>query len=57
MFDACLSKHSYCDKGCDNMTAIIVQFKSTKRPLSPSAECVTEKRIKTDESECAVESV
>lgn len=59
MFDSCLSEYNlYSDTGCDNMTAIIVQFKSgsLKRPLSPSAEGVSEKRAKTDECESNVES-
>lgn len=57
MFDSCLSKYNlYSDTGCDNMTAIIVQFKSVnlKRPLSPSMVGVTEKRAKTDECESNV---
>lgn len=51
MFDSCLSDCCYSERGCDNMTAIVVQFKTLKRPLSPSAEGVEEKRLKSDESE------
>lgn len=57
MFDSCLSEHSF-SHGCDNMTAIIVQFKSSnlKRPLSPSSEGVAEKMAKTDQSESNVDT-
>lgn len=61
MFDHCLAPHTKGDgTGCDNMTAIIVQFKSNntnaKRPASPLEEGSEndKKRSKTETSDSDV---
>lgn len=57
MFDHCLAPHTLCDgQGCDNMTAVIVQFKgknSLKKPLTDPEESGRSKRLKLDEEEVA----
>ena len=60
LFDHCLAPKTFGDgTGCDNMTAVIVQFrpelanssdiKSVKRAASPT-ECDSTKRPRTEES-------
>lgn len=56
MFDHCLAPNTLCDgTGCDNMTAIIVQFKDSKffslkkRQLNES--CEAEESIKKQKTE------
>lgn len=59
MFDHCLAPNTAGDgTGCDNMTAIIVQFKSSllKRSSSDSSDDVAAKRAKTEENHSEVES-
>lgn len=54
MFEHCLAPDTMCDgTGCDNMTAIIVQFKTNllKRSASPEPEESEIKRAKTDDSQ------
>ncbi|KAF5283184.1 hypothetical protein FQR65_LT02696 [Abscondita terminalis] len=54
MFDHCLAPNTMCDgTGCDNMTAIIVQFKNNicKRTAQPDEESENIKRVKTDQPE------
>lgn len=57
MFDHCLAPNTMGDgTGCDNMTAIIVQFKPSilKRAASPTLEVVDTveaKRQKTEEAD------
>lgn len=54
MFDHCLAPDTMCDgTGCDNMTAIIVQFKNNicKRAAQPVEESENTKRVKTDQPE------
>lgn len=59
MFDHCLAPNTMGDgTGCDNMTAIIVQFKSAsglKRPASPEPEI--SKRAKTEDKQDAPKPV
>ncbi|XP_057656082.1 probable protein phosphatase CG10417 isoform X3 [Diorhabda carinulata] len=53
MFDHCLAPNTLGDgTGCDNMTAIIVQFKTNimKRSASPRADNDNSKRAKTEET-------
>lgn len=53
MFDHCLAPNTLGDgTGCDNMTAIIVQFKTNimKRSASPRADSDNSKKAKTEES-------
>ncbi|XP_055613833.1 probable protein phosphatase CG10417 isoform X2 [Uranotaenia lowii] len=60
MFDYCLAPHTKGDgTGCDNMTAIIVQFKpkltgsaSRKRAASPDPESADCKKVKTSSTTC-----
>lgn len=57
MFDYCLAPDTMCDgTGCDNMTAIIVQFKSSvcKRAATDDEQSENVKRAKTDHSETTV---
>lgn len=57
MFDYCLAPDTMCDgTGCDNMTAIIVQFKSSvcKRAATDDKETESVKRAKTDHTEATV---
>lgn len=57
MFDFCLAPDTMCDgTGCDNMTAIIVQFKSSvcKRAATDDEQSENVKRAKTDHSETTV---
>ncbi|KAB0795291.1 hypothetical protein PPYR_12130 [Photinus pyralis] len=57
MFDYCLAPDTMCDgTGCDNMTAIIVQFKSSvcKRAATDDEETESVKRAKTDHTEATV---
>ncbi|XP_074036342.1 probable protein phosphatase CG10417 isoform X2 [Leptinotarsa decemlineata] len=52
MFDHCLAPNTFGDgTGCDNMTAIIVQFKSNicKRSAPPETSNTDSKRAKTEE--------
>ncbi|KAF5272182.1 hypothetical protein FQA39_LY01264 [Lamprigera yunnana] len=52
MFDYCLAPNTMCDgTGCDNMTAIVVQFKSNlcKRAAPADEKLENVKRIKTDQ--------
>ncbi|XP_065174095.1 LOW QUALITY PROTEIN: probable protein phosphatase CG10417 [Atheta coriaria] len=57
MFDHCLAPNTMGDgTGCDNMTAIIVEFRnnksaSAKRPASESEEADSTKRAKTEEAD------
>lgn len=57
LFDKCLAPTTAGDgTGCDNMTAIVVVFKSVtggKRPASPEP-VVAPKRPKTDETSAVV---
>lgn len=58
MFDHCLAPNTMGDgTGCDNMTAIIVQFKSNilKRSAADSTP-ETAKRVKLNENDDKVES-
>ncbi|KAL3269981.1 hypothetical protein HHI36_009036 [Cryptolaemus montrouzieri] len=50
LFDHCLAPNTMGDgTGCDNMTAIIIQFKpNKKRPASPEKTDDSHKRVKTD---------
>jgi len=65
LFDHCLAPNTLGDgTGCDNMTAVIVQFrpelanqndrKSAKRSASPGVDTSTDttKRPKTEETPC-----
>lgn len=59
MFDHCLAPDTMGDgTGCDNMTAIIVQFKSNilKRAATPEPGECDSKRAKTEENESHIDT-
>lgn len=59
MFDHCLAPDTMGDgTGCDNMTAIIVQFKTNilKRAATPDPGECDSKRAKTEENESQIDT-
>lgn len=58
LFDHCLAPHTMGDgTGCDNMTAIIVQFKNNRKRLASPDKLENEsvKRVKTESEETTVQ--